>query len=333
MASDLNNLSDEVLYYSNDRFYQFIEDCLGFDEMTILKAQAIKTTRALINVPDVLAVLDLKCRELLDIKKRLCFITDDNEFVVKPGIKAGIDDLIFLLKEKTNERLKKVKRMNVSSQIAANRISSINRSSTIVERVTTPNPQSIQSSNVMPGALLTNDRHIQNITVAIERFSSKIFSEIILKNNVDYWIFLDSYDLIIDGHIKCDCHVSIKIYFRSNTNSFQLSSYFKHLKNSRCSMVKKKKQALTNKTSGLLPDLSIKSGKPIEESFETEDVIDEIDVDTDAESETSSITMNRSTIRNSVSIEKKRSSSTARPNVVKRIRNGKTKSSGIDVFH
>ena len=51
MALNLNSLPDEVLFYSNEQFYKFIEDYLGVDEMNLLKIQSIKNVRTLLKVP------------------------------------------------------------------------------------------------------------------------------------------------------------------------------------------------------------------------------------------------------------------------------------------
>ena len=72
------------------------------------------------------------------------------------------------------------------------------------------------------------------------------FENIILTNGIDYMSHVNILDADINGCINCRCSISIKIGFRSKSNSFQLSAYLKHLKNSRCSMIKKKKQGLDN---------------------------------------------------------------------------------------
>ena len=310
MIFDLNNLTDEVLSYSNDDFYRFIEDSLGCDEMLLMKIQAIKSSRALINVPDVLAVLSLNCNELFDIKKRLCFITDENQFVVKSGIKAGIDDLVSLLKRKNDEYIRRTKGSRTSSQITSRHFISNSRPSTNIEKVATTNQKQVQSPSEITNASVNNDHHLVNISIAIERFSIKTFSDIILKNNIDYQIFLDSSNLIINGSIKCGCHVSLRIYFKPSTNSFQLSSYFKHLRESRCSMIKKKQRAMVvNQPNEPLRDLSRNHDQSLEQSSETEDIVDEIDEETDDDSESSSETTDESLVRKFCSKKRKISSS------------------------
>lgn len=101
----------------------------------------------------------------------------------------------------------------MSSQIAGRQILSLNQSSTCTERLAKSNAESIQSSTETAKSSVTNDQHFQNIAIAIERFSRNTFNEIILRNNIDYSIFIDSSDLVINGHIKCGCHVSIQNYF------------------------------------------------------------------------------------------------------------------------
>ncbi len=104
---DLSSLPDEVLLYSNDQFYKFIEDCLGVDEMNLLKLQSIKSIRTLIKVPDIFSILSIKCKEIVDLKNRLCFIDDDNNnIIIKAGIKTSFDDLIITLKDKNNKYLR-----------------------------------------------------------------------------------------------------------------------------------------------------------------------------------------------------------------------------------
>lgn len=248
MAIDLDNLSDEVLFYSHDQFYNFIEEYLGVDEMKLIKLQSIKSSKTLINVPDVLAILSFKCREMTDLKHRLCFIDDDNpeNFVVKSGIKTGITDLIKALKEKNLKHAKRKKYSKSSSTLSsvpssnADQISSNTSKCNSIELQPTP----VVSTAPQPKSI---DTYMQLISDRIETFCLSTFQTLILTNNHDYIIYLNESGSEINGSIKCGCNTTIKIIFRSESNSFQLSAYFKHLKNSRCSMMTKKKKAV-NKT-------------------------------------------------------------------------------------
>ena len=251
MPIDVNNLPDEVLLYSNDEFYKFIEECLGPDEMAIIKVQSIRSTRSLINVPDVLEVLSLNCKELVDIKKRLCFVTDSNEFVVKAGIKAGINALVTTLKEKNNQQIKSIKGTRSSSQ---NHRADFRPSNEVPGRVST---DVLADRRTIPSRPLTIHEHDQAVAIAIERYCQNQFDDITLKNGIDYSIHLDSSAGYISGKITCGCRKSIKIYFKSTTHSFQLSAYFKHLRASQCTMMKMKKKMLLSKIKASIQRTSI----------------------------------------------------------------------------
>jgi hypothetical protein len=113
MSIDLSNISDDVLSYSNDHLYTFIEESLGTDEMMLIKIQSINNVRALLNVPDLMGFLSFNSKEIVALKQRICFIDEDNErFMVKAGIKTNIDDLVLALKEKKKNKQNKTKLIN-----------------------------------------------------------------------------------------------------------------------------------------------------------------------------------------------------------------------------
>lgn len=241
MNIDLNNLPDEVLFYSNEKFYDFIEQCLGVDEMMLRKLQSIKNIRTLINVPDVLTVLNVKCKELVNLKNRICFIDEDNNnFIVKQGIQAGIADLVEVLKDKNYKYIKSIKGSKSSTSSIKTNHSQLNASlsNTLISSNFT---SSISTSATTTTNLMSMNGYVHVISENIEKFCVNTFKNINLKNDIDYFIHLTPSHTYIDGHIKCSCNTNIKIIFRANQNSFHLSSYFKHIKYSRCSMMKKKK--------------------------------------------------------------------------------------------
>ncbi|CAF3928159.1 unnamed protein product [Rotaria sordida] len=220
---NLNNLPDEVLFYSNDQFYQFIESRLGVDEMNLLKIQSIRNTKTLLKVPDIFSVLGIKCKELVDLKNRLCFVDEDNNnIIIKAGVKTDFDDLITILKEKNCKYLKKMKKSKLSSSSStANPL--ISNTSSLNETISSIIDSSLISTpttaiNVMP----IND-YIQVLVDSIEKYSINTFENIILKHGDDYMIHLNQSDTFIDGHITCGCKSTIKLPFRLRAKSFQLS--------------------------------------------------------------------------------------------------------------
>ncbi|CAF2740447.1 unnamed protein product [Rotaria sp. Silwood2] len=318
MIIDLNDLPDEVLFYSNDQFYKFIEDCLGVDEMNLLKIQSIKNIRTLLNVPDVFAIFSVNCKELVDLKNSICFVDEDNNknIMVKSGIKAGIDNLIATLKEKSNKYIKRKKNFKSSSSLssATNRPNSNTSLSNIM--ISDSVDSSLTSTPAIALNLFPINDYIDLISNSIEKFSINTFTNIILKNNVDYTIFLTLLDANIDGQIKCGCSAIIKLGFRLNRNSFQLSSYFKHLKTSHCSMIKKKKQVFIqnlNKNDKLLDDLL--QNKTFRDMNDCND-FDEESLNDDNDS--SQIATNTSISSNSCSISKKRPTSSSSSNTTKK---------------
>ncbi|CAF1022311.1 unnamed protein product [Rotaria magnacalcarata] len=302
MIVDLNDLTDEVLFYPNDQFYKFIEDCLGVDEMNLLNLQSIKNIRTLLNLPDVFSMFSINCKELVDLKNSICFVDEDNNknIMVKSGIKAGIDNLITTLKEKNNKYIKRTKNFKSPSSLSSTTNCPI--SNTYLSNI--PNSDSVDLSLTStpltaPNLLPIND-YIDSISNSVEKFSINTFTNIILKNNDDYAIFLTLLHANIDGRIKCGCSTTIKLGFRLNRNSFQLSSYFKHLKNSHCSMIKKKKQVLIenlNKNNNLSDDLL--------QNEDFRDMNDDTGYEEDSlndDNNSSQITANTSISRNSCSI-------------------------------
>ncbi|CAM2722121.1 unnamed protein product [Rotaria socialis] len=240
---NLNTLPGEVLFYSNDQFYQFIENCLGVDQMNLLKVQSIKNIRTLIKIPDIFSALTIKCKELADLKSRLCFVDEDNNsIIIKVGVKMDFDNLIAILKEKDYKYLKGTKKSKSSSSSTTNSLVS----NTFV--LNTNNSNIIDSPLIsIPTTainLMSVNDYIQVIANSIEKYSINTFQNIILKHDDACMIHLNQSGTCIDGYIKCHCKSAIKLPFRLNTKSFQLSHYFKHLKHSLCSMMKKKRQEL-----------------------------------------------------------------------------------------
>lgn len=254
---DLNNLPEEVLLYSNDQFYQFIEDCLGVDEMNLVKIQCIKSIRTLMNVPNVFSVLNLKCKELIDLKSRLCFVDDEdsNRIVIKAGVQTGFDDLIAILKEKNKRNCKSRKNSKLSSTTpiaAAAADLSSSAYSINASNFDSINPLLTSTPAVSTVPKSASD-YIEWIVDSIEKFSIGTFDDIVLKHIDDYVIRCTVSDASVDAYIQCGCKTNIKVAFRPNTQSFQLSSFYKHVREGRCGMMKKRKHSLVKLLKSIIP--------------------------------------------------------------------------------
>jgi hypothetical protein len=178
----------------------------------------------------------------------------------------------------------------------------------------------------VPNLMPIND-YIGLISDSIEKFSINTFKNVILKNKDDYAICLTSLHANINGHIKCGCNSIIKLGFRPNRNSFQLSSYFKHLKNSRCSMIKKKKRTLienlkenNNSSDDLLQNNNFGHIND-DNDYEEENLNDDNDYEeenSNDDNDSSQITTNISISSHSCSFSKKRPTSSSSTNTTKK---------------
>lgn len=237
---DLNNLPDEIIFYTNEQFYKLIENCIGVNEMELLKIQAIRSSRTLLKVPDIFSILSINCKEIVSLKNNLCFVDEDNKtLVIKAGVKADFDDLISILQEKNSKHLKATKR---SKRAPATTNPSL--SSTIILSATTSSTTDSSTASTPVTNLMPINDYIEVIVDSIGRFLHNSFENISLHHDSDYNINLNQSNTSMTGFIKCGCKSIIKLPFRSNTKTFQLSQFFKHLKSRRCLLMKKKKQEL-----------------------------------------------------------------------------------------
>ncbi|CAF4035091.1 unnamed protein product [Rotaria magnacalcarata] len=155
MPVDLNNLPDDILSYRNNCLYKFIEENFGTDEMMLIKMQSINNISTLITVPDIMAFLNFNCKEIIELKNRICFIGDDNnQFMVKSGIQTNINNLISALKEKRKKQMKRTKPSKPSSQSSTqldsdqSNTSSLNISNlTSTDSQLTPNDDNSNTNN------------------------------------------------------------------------------------------------------------------------------------------------------------------------------------------
>ena len=91
---------DDIFSYENDAFYTFVHHFLGDIEADILRIQCIRNARLLLLVPNIFSLFELECEDLLDLKKRACFVISNLHFVVKPGVRFNIEYLVGLVRSK-----------------------------------------------------------------------------------------------------------------------------------------------------------------------------------------------------------------------------------------
>ncbi|CAF0976494.1 unnamed protein product [Didymodactylos carnosus] len=71
------DLPDDVLSFSNDKFYDCARETAGEEAVEICKFQAIRSTAVLITttIDETLAILDDNVEELKDFKRRVIDLT------------------------------------------------------------------------------------------------------------------------------------------------------------------------------------------------------------------------------------------------------------------
>jgi hypothetical protein len=98
IEQELMPFIDNIPSYSGDIFYKFVKDYVGVVEGEIFEIQRIKNIRILLQIPDVFSFLKINCKETLELKERACFVTDDFQYTIRPGIKSNIQQFIQFLR-------------------------------------------------------------------------------------------------------------------------------------------------------------------------------------------------------------------------------------------
>ncbi|CAF1353382.1 unnamed protein product [Didymodactylos carnosus] len=246
---NIHSPPDEVLFYANDSFYKFVEQCLGTDEMELIKIQGIKNTRTLIHLPNVLDVLKVECEALDDIQTRVCFKLKDNTYMVKPGVVAGVEDFVEALRAKDKEYLKKTEQQQKKSK----RKTDNDKSKPSINQASPSQPLTANSSATPSLAFLSTNNSPstpsealpsingckQLINEFIEKWCKSYMPDILLHESNDYTLFVKESNM----HLKCSCGIEMKLPFQPKTKTFQISSFYRHVKQTNCSMIKQKQNA------------------------------------------------------------------------------------------
>ena len=99
MEQELLPFLENLSSYSDDVFYTFVKEFVGAIEGEILEIQCIKNVRTLLQVPDVFSFFRINSKDKLKLKVRVYFVTDDLQYIVRPGIKLSIEQFIEILRK------------------------------------------------------------------------------------------------------------------------------------------------------------------------------------------------------------------------------------------
>jgi hypothetical protein len=245
---DLYNLNDDVLFKSNESFYDFVQEVCGKIEADILRIQGIRNARCLIRSSNLLDILKLDCDEVNDLKFNTCFQLKSGDFIIKQGVKLNLDNLFDALKDKHDKYSKKnhrFERQKKHSQSITNAENSNNTNTqnsdmgtTTGSLSTTPSfDTNTTNSSLFISKHITINEHINFIKDLIEKFSRKTFVSTVLQQDEHYELLVTQDNQTYKAVIKCRCGTKLVLPMRSDPNKFILSNFYAHLTTSSCSMV------------------------------------------------------------------------------------------------
>ncbi|CAF4612287.1 unnamed protein product [Didymodactylos carnosus] len=112
---DTSILPEDVLSYSDDKFFDLVRMLAGNDEGELLEVQATHSVQSLLHsATDPFDILELDCPALQPIKQKMLFHLNDGSVFVKPGNRSNMQYLIEVLKKKAEEQSKKKKKRDVN---------------------------------------------------------------------------------------------------------------------------------------------------------------------------------------------------------------------------
>ncbi|CAF3876645.1 unnamed protein product [Rotaria sp. Silwood1] len=104
-----NNLPDDVLSYTDNKFYDFVKELLGQSAAELLKIQAINNVPSFLLSDDVCDIIELavESEEIDALREKISFAFRDGTYHVKIGIRNNFRYLNKLLSLKLEEENKK----------------------------------------------------------------------------------------------------------------------------------------------------------------------------------------------------------------------------------
>ena len=185
-------LPDDIFSYTDTKFYDVVKRIVGESVADLFEIQSIRSIDLLLQIPDVFTILNIKCSALNSLKEKICLKTDDDLYIVKPGIKSLMNYFYELIIKKQDENIKLLRnqRKLYNSTISSNNVDSsdTNESSNDQrQQMSSSSTAKIaQSSSSVP----TNEIYHRNFILrSITNWCQRYFSKISLSEGVDYHIY------------------------------------------------------------------------------------------------------------------------------------------------
>ncbi|CAF1493179.1 unnamed protein product [Rotaria magnacalcarata] len=243
---DTSLLPVDILSYTDADFYNVAKNFIGESATELLEIQSIRGPDSLLLIADVFGILNIKCTILNPLKEKICLKSDDDAYIVKPGIKSSMDYFCELIMKKQDESMKLSRKEN---RRYSHINSSINSDLTITN-ITKSYQQQLSSSSIAtviqsPSNMCVNENYHRNFIVkSINHWCQNYSFKIPLIEGVDYHLLISSTnDMNFTARIKCGCNSKITLVkIRKN---FQLSNFYKHLLSISCTTIKKSNKTVT----------------------------------------------------------------------------------------
>jgi|GEM_PF-5571510 len=236
-------LPDDILSYTDTQFYNVAKQIVGDIGMELLEIQSIRSPDSFLSIPDVFAILGIKCAALNPLKESLCLKTDDDKYIVKPGIKSLMTYFRELIIKKQAEVMKILRYKN---NLCISVIPSITTISSTTNESSSSQQQQLSVSAttnlVQPTTTIPVDEnyHRNFIINSINNWCTKFSSKLSLIEGTDYHLTVKSLNDNITAKIKCGC--GSKVGLVKIRKNIQISNFYKHLVSMACNTIHKSKR-------------------------------------------------------------------------------------------
>jgi hypothetical protein len=240
---DMSILPADIMNLRDQQFWEFVQETTGKTEAELLKLQEINNVRSLLLTANVFSFMELKTKNLTDIKAKFGFELEDGTFAIKAGIKGNIGYLIELLQKKQIE-IKKETNLQTVAIPSSTRTTTNDAAPATASTNISISSSSLSSANTVPSDSIADPQWtladhkkyiIDSIGTWCDATKRSLKLEDLLLNDGQHY-HLKITDDMLNGSIVCNCNQTIKLTQR--LGKYQLSNFYRHLKalNS-CSMM------------------------------------------------------------------------------------------------
>ncbi|CAF3565499.1 unnamed protein product [Rotaria socialis] len=235
---DTSRLPDDVLSYTDEAFYNFVEVHLGRINARLLSYLQISSVPCflLTENPCEILTLDIDDEVLEQMSQEICIKLKNSQVIVKPGIENCLKCLKNLLLRKIEEEMKKMKLKGKQQFMTF-------ANTTPVQSIALSTSISASSTSLLttPCSPSIIDEHRQYLLKLIHQWcidnrAILELNELELKEDVDFNFAFSNINNALEINIQCKC--GSKLILGKNAGKFQLSNYYKHLKDTNCLHIK-----------------------------------------------------------------------------------------------